>query len=71
MTLAPYLSSSRPTTIIVTDAVRDPAVYMLDINVLDQPVSSIIGSTKTEIKKDWPGPDKNNHSPTTGSRNHP
>ncbi len=49
MTLAPYLSSRRPTTIIVTDAVRDPAVYMLDINVLDQPVSSIIGSTKTEM----------------------
>ena len=47
--LAPYLSSSLPTIIIVTDADIEPAVYILDINVLDQPVSSIIGSTKTEI----------------------
>jgi hypothetical protein len=47
---APYRSSKRPARIMKTPAIREPAVYMPDTKVLDQPKSAMMGSTKIETE---------------------
>ena len=68
---APNLSMRGPTANIATDAVRDPAVYIAEMPVRDQPNSFIKGSTKTEIEKDWPGPEIKRTRADAGRINQP
>jgi len=63
---APNRSKSFPTNIIAVEAVREPSVYKPDTVDLDQPVSSMMGSTKTEKLYVCPGPDMNMERLATG-----
>jgi hypothetical protein len=47
---APYLSSRRPTSIMATPAVREPAEYIPETIVRVQPMSEMMGSTNMETE---------------------
>jgi hypothetical protein len=69
--LAPHQSTSRPIRSTPKAAIREPVVYRPDTRFLDQPVSWIMGSTKTAIVYVCPGAEAKIQSQETVRMTHP